>query len=105
MPSLLVVGMGAPLWKKPLSTSLSVPSPPTATTTGRDSLTARCAISIASNGRVVRVASYGRPVVDSQLVSADHSRPVRPAAAAGLTMNRTGAPDRALMACLQAREG
>jgi hypothetical protein len=52
-----VVGIGAPLWKKPLTTSLRVPSPPTATMTGRDSRTARCAISVASRGRVVRATS------------------------------------------------
>jgi hypothetical protein len=57
MPSLLVVGIGAPLWKKPFTTSFSVPSPPTATTKGRDCLTARCAISVASSGRVVIAVS------------------------------------------------
>ncbi len=53
----LVVGIGAPLRKNPLSTSFSVPSPPTATSTGRDSRTARSAISVASSGRVVKAVS------------------------------------------------
>src|ERR1700694_576551 len=44
--SLVVVGIGAPLRKKPLTTSFRVPSPPTATTAGRDSFTALCAISV-----------------------------------------------------------
>ena len=65
--SLLVVGMGAPLRKKPLTTSFSVPSPPTATTRGRDSSTARCAISVASRGRVVKATSYGSPLAGSQV--------------------------------------
>ncbi len=91
IPSRLVVGMGAPLWKKPLTTSLSVPSPPTATITGRDSLTARSAISVASSGRVVSTASYGIPVEGSHVVIPDHSRPARPAPEAGLTMNSTSA--------------
>ena len=55
--SLLVVGIGAPLRKKPLRTSLRVPSPPTETTTGRDSRTALCVISVASYGRVVNATS------------------------------------------------
>src|SRR2546429_3026410 len=88
--SLLVVGIGAPLWKKPLTTSLRVPSPPTATTTGLDSLAAACAISVASTGRVVNLASYGSPVVPSQLLIPVHSFPARPPAEAGLTMNRIG---------------
>ncbi len=83
--------MGAPLWKKPLTTSLSVPSPPTATITGRESLTARSAISVASSGRVVSTASYGIPVEGSHVVMADHSRPARPAPEAGLTMKSTSA--------------
>src|SRR5260370_23734676 len=87
----LVVGMGAPLWKKPLTTSLSVPSPPTATITGRESLTARSAICVASSGRVVSTASYGIPVEGSHVVIADHSRPARPAPEAGLTMKSTSA--------------
>ena len=57
MASRVVVGIGAPLWKKPLTTSFSVPSPPTATTAGRDCRTARSAISVASSGLVVSTAS------------------------------------------------
>ena len=70
--SLLVVGIGAPLWKKPLTTSLSVPSPPTATTTGRDSLTARWVMSVASFGRVVMAVSYGIPAEESQVSNCAH---------------------------------
>ena len=58
----VVVGMGALLWKKPLTTSLSVPSPPTATTTGRDWRTAFFAMSTASIGRVVSAVSNLSPV-------------------------------------------
>jgi hypothetical protein len=57
MASLLVVGRGAPLRKNPLTTSLRVPSPPTATTTDRESRTACWAISIASSGRDVLTTS------------------------------------------------
>jgi len=39
--------IGAPLWKKAVDDFVEVPSPPTATTTGRDSRTAAWAISIA----------------------------------------------------------
>ena len=53
MASFVDVGMGALLRKKPLTTSFSVPSPPTATTTGREASTLRWAISVASSGRVV----------------------------------------------------
>src|SRR5258708_16970526 len=84
-------GMGAWLGKKRLTTSLSAPSPPTATITGRESLTARSAISVASSGRVVSTASYGIPVEGSHVVMADHSRPARPAPEAGLTMKSTSA--------------
>jgi hypothetical protein len=55
--SLLVVGIGAPLRKNPFTTSFSVPSPPTATITGRALSTLRCAISMASSGRVVTATS------------------------------------------------
>src|SRR5258708_17506275 len=103
MASLLVVGIGAPLWKKPLTTSLRVPSPPTATTTGRDSLTSRSVISVASSGRVVKTLSYSSPLEGSQLSSAAHSLPARPPPDAGLTMNRTGAPARPPMLHLPAR--
>src|SRR5260370_21890725 len=83
--------MGARLWKKPLTTSFRAPSPPTATITGRESLTARSAISVASSGRVVIATSYGIPVEGSQPSIADHSRAARPAPQAGLTMNSTSA--------------
>ena len=92
--SLLLVGSGAPLRKKPFTTSFRVPSPPTATTTGRDSCTAFCAISVASSGRVVNATSYGSPLVGSQDSTAAHSRPALPAPDEGLTMNRIGEPGR-----------
>ena len=55
--SFVVVGSGAPLRKKPLTTSFRVPSPPTATTTGREASTLRWVISVASSGRVVNATS------------------------------------------------
>src|SRR5260221_5953287 len=87
-----VVGIGAPLWKKPLTTSLRVPSPPTATTTGRDWRTAALAMSVASLGRVVMAVSYGMPAEGSQDSTFAQSRAPFPAPEAGLTMNSTGAP-------------
>ena len=105
MASLLLVGSGAPLRKKPLTTSLSVPSPPTATTSGRDSRTACWAISVASSGRVVKAASYGRPLAGSHVSIAAHSRPALPAPEDGLTMNRIGAPGRPPMTGLPTLAG
>ena len=100
--SLLLVGIGAPLRKNPLTTSFSVPSPPTATTTGRESRTARSAISVASFGLVVKVVSYGSPLEGSHASMLAHSRPALPEPEAGLTTNRIGAPGRPPMTRLRA---
>ena len=105
MASLVVVGSGAPLRKNPLTTSFRVPSPPTATTTGRDSRTARCAISVASSGRVVLATSYGNPDDGSHDSTTAHSRPALPAPDAGLTMKRIGAPGRLPISSLPGRAG
>jgi len=74
-----------------LTTSLTVPSPPTATTSGQPPATARCASAVAARGAAVSPNSNASPSRGSRSRSRGQSRAVRPDPAAGFTTTKARA--------------
>ena len=74
---------------RPLTTSCTVPSPPTATTTSAPAMLASRASSVACPGASVRRSSTRRPRRCASATSSGHSCPVLPLAEAGLMIRTT----------------
>ena len=79
-------GPAGPLGARPLTTSLTVPSPPSATTSSRPSCAALAASSVACPGPSVKTASSSSPRCRARSSRPGQRRPAAPFCAAGLTM-------------------